>query len=188
MAKLVQNVYGEALFELAKEENKLDDFFEEAKVLLTSMEENPQLISLMTHPEVPMEEKDETLDAIFKGRISDEILGLLHMVLEKGHFAQAEEIFQFFIHCVKEEKGIGEAFVTTPMELSSAEKDKIEKKLLESTSYSSLEIHYGLDASLLGGMVIRIGDRVVDSSISTKLRSLTREMSKIQLKAGESTP
>ena len=49
-------------------------------------------------------------------------------------------------------------------------------------------MHYEVDAALIGGMVIRIGDRVVDSSVRTKLCDLTRELSKIQLKAGECAP
>ena len=49
-------------------------------------------------------------------------------------------------------------------------------------------MHYDVDAALIGGMVIRIKDRVVDSSIQTKLYDLTRELSKIQLKVGECAP
>ena len=49
-------------------------------------------------------------------------------------------------------------------------------------------MHYSVDADLIGGMVIRIGDRVVDGSVKNKLRDLTRELSKIQLKAGECAP
>jgi F-type H+-transporting ATPase subunit delta len=49
-------------------------------------------------------------------------------------------------------------------------------------------MHYDVDAGLIGGMVIRIGDRVVDSSIKTKLYDLTRELSQIQLKVGECAP
>jgi F-type H+-transporting ATPase subunit delta len=49
-------------------------------------------------------------------------------------------------------------------------------------------MNYNVDADLIGGMVIRIGDRVVDSSVKSKLDQLTRELSKIQLKVGECTP
>ena len=49
-------------------------------------------------------------------------------------------------------------------------------------------MHYSVDAALIGGLVIRIGDRIVDSSVKTKLYNLTRELSQIQLKVGENTP
>ena len=74
------------------------------------------------------------------------------------------------------------------MELTDEQKAAVEKRLLETTKYVQFEMHYDVDAELIGGMVIRIKDRVVDSSIKTKLYDLTRELSKIQLKVGECAP
>ena len=70
-------------------------------------------------------------------------------------------------------------------ELSEEQKKAVENRLLKTTRYVEFEMHYKVDAALIGGMEIRIGDRVVDSSIRTKLQNLTRELSKIQLKVGE---
>ncbi|MDE7277421.1 MAG: F0F1 ATP synthase subunit delta, partial [Lachnospiraceae bacterium] len=58
---------------------------------------------------------------------------------------------------------------------------KVEQRLLDTTDYKSMEIHYRQDAALIGGMVIRIGDRVVDSSISTKLNELQKDLLKVQI-------
>ena len=82
---------------------------------------------------------------------------------------------------VKQYHHIGVVFVTTPVELKKIQKTAIEKKILATTEYESLEMNYQLDPSLIGGMVIRIGDRVVDGSIKTKLDKLSRELGKIQL-------
>ena len=71
------------------------------------------------------------------------------------------------------------------MEVTDAQKKQIEDRLLETTAYQSFRMHYAVDADLIGGMVIRIGDRVVDSSVRTKISELSRELSKIQLKVGE---
>lgn len=71
--------------------------------------------------------------------------------------------------------------VTTAVPLKDSQREAVEKRLLETTQYRSMEMHYSVDASLIGGMVIRIGDRVVDSSISTKLNELQRDLLKIQL-------
>ena len=83
---------------------------------------------------------------------------------------------------------MGVAHVSTPLELSAEKKEEIVKKLLETTEYVSFEMHYHIEPELIGGMGVRIGDRVVDSSIRTKIAQLSREMQKIQLKVGESTP
>ena len=107
------------------------------------------------------------------------------MIVDKGHFDKVDSVFTYFIDEVKEYKNIGTAYVTSAMELSDAQKKAVEKRLLETTKYVKFEMHYDVESALIGGMVIRIGDRVVDSSVKTKLYDLTRELSKIQLKAGE---
>ena len=176
MAKLVSKTYGDALFEVALESGRMDEFRDEAVAVKAALNENPELFKLMSHPKIVKEEKE---------KISAEFVGLLRLIVEKGHFAKVDTVLDYFIDCVKEYKNIGTAYVTSAMELSEAQKAAVEKRLLETTKYVKFEMHYAVDSALIGGMVIRIGDRVVDSSVRTKLNDLTRELSKIQLKAGE---
>ena len=185
MAKLVSKTYGDALFELALEENKIDSLQEEVEVVLVALAENQELTKLMNHPNVSKDEKVEVIENIFKGRVSAELTGLMRMLTEKGRYAEMDDVLEYFLNRVKEHKNIGTAYVSTALELSDAQKKAVEKRLLETTKYVEFEMHYSVDADLIGGMVIRIGDRVVDSSIKTKLYDLTRELSNIQLKVGE---
>ncbi len=176
MAKQVKSVYGDALFELAIEESKVDVLYDEVRFMRQVLAENKDLVAMMTHPQIPQEEKLSTVETIFKGKISDEIIGLMRMIIEKGHFSDMDGVFSYFEDRVKEYNNIGVAHVSTPIALTEAEKDKVEQRLLETTGYKSFEMEYSVDESLIGGMVIRIGDRVVDSSIRTKLYNLTREL------------
>ena len=108
--------------------------------------------------------------------------------VKKGHYNELDSVFVYFIDRVKEHKNIGTAYVTSAVELSEAQKAAVEKRLLETTKYVEFEMHFDVDATLIGGMKIRIGGRVVDSSIKNKLNDLTRELTKIQLKVGECAP
>lgn len=188
MAKLVSKTYGDALFELALETEKLDVMLDEVKSISTALKENQEMTRLMNHPKIVKEEKIAFIEEIFKGRVSDELVGLMRMIVEKDHYNEMDEVFVYFIDQVKEYKNIGTAYVTSAVELSETQKTAVEKRLLETTKYVQFEMHFEVDAELIGGMVIRIGDRVVDSSIKTKLYDLTRELTKIQLKVGESAP
>ena len=188
MAKLVSKTYGDALFELALEENKIDSLQEEVEVVLVALSENQDLSKIMNHPKVSKEEKVALVEDIFKDRISVELTGLMHMLTEKGRFIEIDDVLNYFLNRVKEHKNIGTAYVTSAIVLTDAQKQAVEKRLLETTKYVEFEMHYSVDAELIGGMVIRIGDRVVDSSIKTKLYDLTRELSNIQLKVGECAP
>ena len=185
MAKLISKVYGDALFETAVESGRLDEFFEEGKMLLKVLEENGDLGRLLNHPKVSQDEKTEVLENCFKEYVSAEMLGLLKVVVTKDRFSGIKDILENFLLQVKEYKNIGLAKVTSAMQLSDEQKDKIKEKLLETTKSVEFEIEYDIDPELIGGLVIRIGDRVVDSSIKTKLHGLSRDLSKIQLKAGE---
>lgn len=188
MAKLVSNTYGDALFELALENDQLDTMLEEVRAVSDILTENEDMSKLMNHPKIVKEEKIQIVEDIFAGKVSAELVGLMRMIVEKGHFAELKSVLDYFINRVKEHKNIGTAYVTTAMELSAEQKAATEQKLLETTKYVEFEMHYDVDADLIGGMVIRIGDRVADSSIRTKLNDLTRELTRIQLKVGECAP
>lgn len=181
MAKLVSKTYGDALFELAVEENKLDLFVEEIQGVLTVLKENSELTKLMNHPKVMKEEKVKVVEKIYSGKVSEELAGLMVLLVKKGRYNEIENIFNYFIQEVKEYKNIGTAYVVSAMELSEPQKEQVKKRLIETTNYVEIEINYAVDTSLIGGMVIRIGDRVVDSSIKTRIYELSKELSKIQL-------
>ena len=181
MAKLVSKVYGDALFEAAREAGRMDDMYEEVLELQKLLQANEELQKMMENPKVIREDKENGIETVFRGRISDEIVELMKLMIAKGRYSNIESVFDYFIGLVKEEKKIGIAYVTTAVELTDGQKDEIVRRLLETTRYESFEMNYAVDASLIGGMVIRIGDRVVDSSIKTKLYELSKSLRKIQV-------
>ena len=91
------------------------------------------------------------------------------------------KIFDYFLKQIKAYKHIGTAYVTSAKELTERQKLAIETRLLELTDFISFEMVYQTDPSLIGGMIIRIGDKVVDSSIKTKLENMSKELLSIQL-------
>ncbi|MGN8946142.1 ATP synthase F1 subunit delta [Bariatricus sp. HCP28S3_E4] len=181
MAKLVSKVYGDALFEAAREAGRMDDMYEEVLELQKLLQANEELQKMMENPKVIREDKENVIETVFRGRISDEIVELMKLMIAKGRYSNIESVFDYFIGLVKEEKKIGIAYVTTAVELTDGQKDEIVRRLLETTRYESFEMNYAVDASLIGGMVICIGDRVVDSSIKTKLYELSKSLRKIQV-------
>ena len=181
MAKLISKTYGEALFELAVEEEKTDAMLEEIEGIKQILLENQDYVKFLTHPRISVEEKVTTTENIFAGKIDKQLIGFLGIIINKGRCDSLMEILQYFLDRVKEFKGIGVAYVTTPYELKEDKKEAICKKLLATTSYKEMEMHYDVKEELLGGMQIRIGDRVVDSSIQTKLNQLQKDLLKVQI-------
>ena len=181
MAKLVSATYGDALFELALEDDKLDEVWEEVKFLEETLSTNSEFASLLVHPRVSEEEKEALVKNIFDGRLSSITMGFIMIVLEKGRAGDIEAILNYFCEKAREYKNIGVAYVTSAAELSDEQKKSIEHRLLDTTKYVSYEMNYKVDEKLIGGIVIRIGDRVFDSSVRNCLDKMSRELSKIQL-------
>ncbi|HAB61897.1 MAG TPA: F0F1 ATP synthase subunit delta [Lachnospiraceae bacterium] len=176
MAKLVSKTYGEALFDLALEDGTLTTIIKEVNVVKEAMKKNPDLLKLLSHPKIKKEEKISVIENIFKGRVSDSLVGFLVIVVQKDRYDDLDGIFEYFVAKVREYKNIGVASITSAVELAEEQKKQIEQRLLQTTKYSQFELTFHVDKSLIGGLVIRIGDRVVDSSVKTKLQMLAKDL------------
>lgn len=176
MAKQVSKTYGSALFEVAKEKQALDTILEEVLFVKQTFMENEDLNKLLLHPNIEKSEKIRVIENIYKGRISDEITGLMTMLVDKGHGKDFIAVFDYVIHAIKEEKGIGVAYITSAVVLKDSQRKKIEQKLLETTNYRTIEGIYQVDEAIIGGLVIRISDTVVDSSLRTQLDKLSKQL------------
>lgn len=181
MAKLVSKTYGDALFAVAVEEGKMDAFFEAATVVRQVFDDNQEFCKLLNHPEIVKENKIKMIEDTFLERIPKEMVGLMILLVDKGRASEISVCLAYFINLVKEEKKIGKAYITTAVKLSDEQKEKVEKRLIETTKYESFEMDYQVEEALIGGMIIRIGDRVVDSSIKAKLYHLSRELRNTQV-------
>ena len=177
MAKLVSKVYGDAYVSVVSEKNNLIDALEEIKLLKNILLENGEIIELLDSPKLDDEEKTAFIKGIFENHISVDSLGFLLTVIEKKRQAELLPIIDYVIDCIKELLLIGKATITTALELDDAKKDRIVDELLKTSHYKSLEVEYVVDNSIIGGIVIRIGDRVVDSSVKTRIEKMRKMLS-----------
>ncbi|MCR4928184.1 MAG: ATP synthase F1 subunit delta [Lachnospiraceae bacterium] len=182
MADKIVRVYAGAVFDSAYSAGKLEEIYAQSGKMYELLSDNPDLLRILVHPDIQIEEKEGIIERTFKGRVMDELYGLMLLLLEKGRIGHIEDILSGIISLCKEAKGIGEVYVKTPIEMKASQKEALKKKLLSDTKYTSLEFHFGIDESLLSGMVIRIGDRVVDSSAATRLKNMTRQLKMLQIK------
>ena len=177
MAKLVSKVYGDAYVSVVSEKNNLIDALEEIKSVKNILLENVEIIELLDSPKMDDEEKINFIKGIFENHISVDSMGFLLTIIEKKRQAELLPILDYVIDCVKELLLIGKATVTTALPLDDSKKDKIVDELLKSSHYKSLEAEYVVDESIIGGIVIRIGDRVVDSSVKTRIDKMRKMLS-----------
>ena len=110
MAKLVSETYGEALFSLGLEKGIVDSLMEEIDALRGILEENPGFSRLMNHPDIAGTRSWRSFRRIFEGKLSDTMYGFLEVLIHKGRYGAAEDIFTYYTDRYKAYHRIGVAF------------------------------------------------------------------------------
>ncbi|HHX60967.1 MAG TPA: ATP synthase F1 subunit delta [Epulopiscium sp.] len=180
MAQLVLRPYATALFDLAKEQNQVVEFEEQVKVVIETIEENPQFMDLLLHPKIIVDEKIQLIDTVFSGKVADEITGILTIIVKKGRQNVLINILQLFLEMVSEDQGVIKATITSAVELNNEQLAQIKGKIENSTK-KDVKLHAEVNQDLIGGMIIRVGDKVVDASIAGRLQTLKEGLTNLRL-------
>lgn len=172
MAKQVGTVYGTALYEAAVDAGRLSEVLKEAEVILEALKENPEFLKLLCHPDILPEDRSRMLENVFSEDTDPLIRGTVAALMEKKHEKELPSVLEAFTELALEAEHIGVASVVSAVELTEEQKLRIKQKLIDTTEYTSMRISYEVDPELIGGIVIKLRDRVVDSSIRTTLHDL----------------
>lgn len=179
MAKLASKVYGDALFELAVERQRIQEYQQQVMLIQEAFQANPELFRLMGDPRLSRKERVRLIQECLKDRVAKDLEGFLLLVVEKGRFQEIPSMFHDFLERSRDYLGASRAIVITAVALNQTWKGRIEKKLLSMTKGRTMEITYQVDESLLGGLVVRVGDRVIDASVRHRLACLSAQLMRI---------
>lgn len=172
--------YAAALFDLAVSEHKIDDYKLEAEFIRRLLQEEPDFATLLQSQKVTLEEKISLVEKIFLGQVSESIVGLMILIVKKGRQEFISDIFEAFLEMVKKQKGILKATVTSAVALHPSELEQIKMQLEKSTK-SQIELDTIVDESIIAGLLLRVGDKVVDASIKGKMQMLKKELYELKL-------
>lgn len=181
MDSRVSKIYGDAYISVKEEEKNLSKSLEEVQAVQEILCSDTELISFLCHPQITKDEKLKTVEEIFRGKASEDLIGFLMIIIQKGRCKELEGIFDYVIKKMKKLLGIGELYVISAVPLKKEQKEKIQQKVLKSSGYEVLETTYEIDETIIGGLILRMDDRIVDNSISTKLSAMGKHLSQIRL-------
>lgn len=180
MGQLISDRYAKALFDLAVESNKIDEFESQVGSLYTILKTEKDFTELLQHPQIIAEEKIELLQKVFEAKVSSEIMGLLVLIIRKNREEYLLDVLNAFLDKVKEYKGIVTATVISAVALDNEQISQI-KMLLTKRLKKQIQIETQVVHSIIGGLIIRVGDSILDASIGGRLQALKASLYDSQL-------
>lgn len=172
--------YAEALGELAFSQNVLDEVENDLALVRQTILEQPALARLLEDVNTSDERKDSVIREIFEGRLGRIPLNFVRLVVAKRRGEYLVDMIDAFHEYANEKRGIMEVEVTTAAPLGQQEEQALSEKLSQITG-CDVKLIPKEDVSLIGGVVVKIGDLVMDGSLKTRLESLRESLLKAQL-------
>ncbi|CAM3599245.1 ATP synthase F1 subunit delta [Sphingobacterium prati] len=169
----VASRYAKSLIDLASEQGSLETIKTDMDSFIAVLKSSSELQAVLANPIVPLDKKKNILDALFKDKINANILAFFKIMINKGRGTIVYATAQEFVREYNEVKGIVKATVTSAAPLSEANLAAMKDVLAKETNAQVILVNK-VDNKLIGGFVVNIGDRQIDTSIAGKLNKLER--------------
>lgn len=171
MAELVAITYGKALYDVALELNKIDEFLDEVDFIKAVFEMENDFYSLFTSPLVNKGDKKKVIEDVFTGKISSEVLNFLYIILDKKRTLDFNEISDEYTKLAYKHKNMVKGTVYSAVSLKEEQIESLQKKLSDITK-KTVKLDIVIDRALIGGIKVKIEDRVIDYSVQNKIKEM----------------
>lgn len=163
--------YASAFFAIAQEQGKLNEFEGELEKVINAVEANEDLRKVLANQLLEATVKKDIVDQVFTGMVSPITVDFLKVILDKRREAFLKDIYNAFVVSANEARNVRDAEVTAAKELTVADLAAIKAKLTTLTG-KEIRLTSKVDPSLMGGLVVRLGDKVIDGSVTKRLELL----------------
>lgn len=170
--------YAKALFEWAQEKNILDKIFDDIQ-LINEVCNYPELKELLASPLVTPLKKSEFFGALLAGKVQDETLAFINLIIKNGREQFIPAISRRFLSETNNFRGITETYVTTAVPLDKKIVDELESFIKERFQ-TKVELRQTVDKSIIGGFILKVDDQFIDASVKTKLNKIGKELMSVK--------
>lgn len=169
---IVASRYAKSLLDLSIEKNILDKVNSDMVQLSEICAESKDLVTVLNNPTINAVKKSEVFNALFKGKIEDVSLDFIQLITKNSRETLLPVIAQSFTKLYKEHNNILDVELISAVALDDAAKSKIMDKVKAKFEGSTIQITEKIDESILGGFIVKIGDKQIDSSVASQLSNL----------------
>ena len=176
----VGNVYGESLYELAKDENLAKLIGEQLAALQQSFRQEPDFIRLLSSPNLTKAERCQILDNSFRGKVHAYVLNFLKILTEKGYMRYFSDCCDAYTEHFDQDNGILRVNAVSAVELSTEQKEKLTQKLSRITG-KEIALRTRIDPRVLGGIRLDYDGQRLDDTVSHRLDAIRNVLDKTVL-------
>lgn len=176
----VANVYGSALYSLAKEEGLDGQILQELAVLQESFRQEPDFLKLLSSPNLTKAERCQVLDVSFRNQVHPYVLNFLKILTEKGYVRHFSGCCDAFTLQYNEDHGILPVTAVTTVPLNEAQTEKLKQKLSNLTG-KQITLHSRIDPAVLGGVRLDYDGQRLDDTVSHRMDALRELLRKTVL-------
>lgn len=163
--------YAQAVYEIAAEKGLLDEVQEQLETVVETVAAHAELSTLLYHPLIPSQAKKETVTKIFTGELADFVSNFLLLLIDKRRESILPAIVSEYVRMANQVRNIQIAEVTTAQPITEEQRQALTAKLSQVTG-SRIVLKTNIDEQILGGVVVKIGERLIDGSLVRQLQSL----------------
>ena len=174
------NVYGESLYELAKEESVCAPIAQQLTALRESFHQEPDFIRLLSSPSLTKAERCQILDDSFRGKVHPYVLNFLKILTEKGYMRYFGDCCDAFTGHFDQDNGIVRVTAVTAVALTETQSARITEKLNRITG-KQIRLHNRIDPAVLGGVRLDYDGQRLDDTVSHHLDAVRELLSKTVL-------
>lgn len=175
MEGLAAKVYSRSLFELARSENVLEKVHSDLGYFYNIMRDNKELEKILYHPKVSKAEKKEIIKKMFFDNFTERTMTFIYVLIDKNRLTEYVPIIKDFNELYDKENKVSQGIIETSEELNKDELEAFEKTLSESMGLKVV-LKNVINKNMMGGAIIKIGDRLIDASIAGQLLQLKKEL------------
>ncbi len=170
----VASRYAKSLIDLSKEQGNLDAVKGDIEQFIAVVKQNAELAAVLKNPIIKQDKKRSILSALFDGKVQPSVMSFFNLLVTKGRADILVDVAIEFIREYRVEKGIVQATVTSAVPLSEENLTQLKAQIAQEIKANEVMLDTKVDAALIGGFVIKVGDRQVDVSIAGRLNKLEK--------------
>lgn len=169
---LVENRYAEALIKIGLDENLLDALQDDLKDVKELVAANDELRKALINPGISSGDKKSVVEKLFK-KLNPSTINFIKLLIDKGRITLLSDIIDQYVVLADKIRECLNIKVITSIDVTKEQLDKISEKFRKMYGSKQAKVEHVVDPSIIGGIIVRIGDKMVDGSVKGKLGNMS---------------